>query len=456
MVHQLSLEAQNSVIENSCRDSTPSHYFFVMVVLACAIATYGLLANAPAVVIGAMMVSPLMGPILGGALSIAIGNNDLFKMALRTELIGGCTTIILAMLLTEFLPTSEITEEVVKCATPTLLDLIISLAAGAAGTYAICYRPIGATLPGVAIATALMPPLCSVGIGLAEHDLHVASKSLLLFLANITAINLSAMIMFRITGFSPAQNGIPGSDRNLQKSTQFRILFSIALLLLLCIPLGCFMKNTYHTAQREKTIKRNINDSLAIVAPGSELTSISSIKDNGRKIDIKGQFKTTSVIPPGDIRKIENKLEYELGKPVGLTADVVLIQKVDNKNSMDAFKEVIPREIVEKVQSPEETIEKVINEKFSLLPSESETILKDFSFRYNTESDHTYVVNLSIISIDPLNEPFVDALEKVLEDRLKRNVRVQVFRAASQESGSNKATEAASPEKSCQCMTYTE
>ena len=224
-------EGQKNIYNNVLGDAKPDRYYFVMVILSCTVATYGLLANSTAVVIGAMLIAPLMGPILAGALAVATNSNEMLKISAKTEALGAVTAVILAALLTLVLPHSELTPEVMARTTPTILDLVIALASGAAGTYAICVKPQGATLPGVAIATALMPPLCVVGIGLAKQSFSVVSGAFLLFLANMIAINVAAIAMFELAGFSreSCQGGVcKASD---EKKTAYRLLYPVVLLI---------------------------------------------------------------------------------------------------------------------------------------------------------------------------------------------------------------------------------
>lgn len=172
---------QKRVFTSVSGDAAPNLYFFMMVVLSCAVATYGLLSNSTAAVIGAMLIAPLMGPIMGVALGIAIRNNELLRVSAKTEALASITAIILVTLLTLILRSAELTPEIISRTSPTILDLVIALASGAAGTYVICMKPQSAALPGVAIATALMPPLCVVGIGLAKQDFVVVTGALLFF-----------------------------------------------------------------------------------------------------------------------------------------------------------------------------------------------------------------------------------------------------------------------------------
>lgn len=420
-------EGQKNIYNNVLGDAKPDRYYFVMVILSCTVATYGLLANSIAVVIGAMLIAPLMGPILAGALAVATNSNEMLKISTKTEALGAITAVILAALLTLVLPHSELTPEVMARTTPTILDLVIALASGAAGTYAICVKPQGATLPGVAIATALMPPLCVVGIGLAKQSFSVVSGAFLLFLANMIAIIVAAIAIFELAGFSreSCQGGV--CKESDEKKTAYRFLYPVVLLIVVSIPLAFIMYKTYNHANTEKVIKSSLTESLDSIAPHSTLISVDYQEADG-KIKVGAAFRTTKIMIPENIRQMENLLELRLGKPVSVNADVVLVQKVDDKTNIDTFRELLPKvkekEVVEvvKTSTPEEIIESVVREKVSLLPNVS---FEDFTLEYR-KSSGTYIVGIKLTGNIPVDDKLSNTIKNILEERLKRRVDVKI------------------------------
>ena len=168
--------------------SHPDFDFFLLVVLSSIIATSGLLTNSPAVIIGAMLVAPLMSPILGLGLASLTGDANFFRNAGIALARGAVLSILIATLLTlvnrwlPFLPLQEMPTEVLARIRPTPIDLTIALAGGMAAAFALAMPSISAALPGVAIATALMPPLCTIGVGIAMERWDVAAGALLLSL----------------------------------------------------------------------------------------------------------------------------------------------------------------------------------------------------------------------------------------------------------------------------------
>jgi uncharacterized hydrophobic protein (TIGR00271 family) len=179
--------------------------YWIQVLFAAGIATLGLVLNSPAVIIGAMLISPLMGSILANGLALAAGDVILAMRALLNLVLSCTVAIAFAVLLVSLLPFKEITSEIVARTRPNILDLFVALFSGAVGSVAICKEPRGVatSIPGVAIAVALMPPLCVVGYGIgiavsinSVKGLQVASGGGLLFFTNLVAITFTAMIVF--------------------------------------------------------------------------------------------------------------------------------------------------------------------------------------------------------------------------------------------------------------------
>ncbi|HJU53659.1 MAG TPA: DUF389 domain-containing protein, partial [Pyrinomonadaceae bacterium] len=179
--------------------------YWLQVLFSAGIATLGLVLNSPAVIIGAMLISPLMGPILASGLTLATGDLLLGIRAVTNLALSCMLAILFAVLLVSVLPFKEVTSEIVARTRPNTLDLVIALFSGAVGSIATCKEVKGVvtSIPGVAIAVALMPPLCVVGFGLglavsldAAEGLRVARGGGLLFLTNLVAITFTAMVVF--------------------------------------------------------------------------------------------------------------------------------------------------------------------------------------------------------------------------------------------------------------------
>jgi uncharacterized hydrophobic protein (TIGR00271 family) len=177
--------------------------YWLQIFFSAGIATLGLVQNSSAVIIGAMLISPLMGPILASGLALATGDLILAVRSLASLLLSSLGAILFAVILVSLLPFKEGTAEITSRISPNTLDLVIALFSGAVGSVAICREVKGVvtSIPGVAIAVALMPPLCVVGYGVGltlsfSGGLKFAIGGGLLYLTNLVAIIFTAMVVF--------------------------------------------------------------------------------------------------------------------------------------------------------------------------------------------------------------------------------------------------------------------
>ncbi len=179
--------------------------YWLQILFSAGIATLGLVMNSPAVIIGAMLISPLMGPILAAGLALASGDMILGLRSVAKLILSSALAILFAVFLVSILPFREMTDEIAARTQPNTLDLVIALFSGAVGSVAVCrdVKGVATSIPGVAIAVALMPPLCVAGYGLGliltfdtATGWRVAAGGGLLFLTNLVAITFTAMIVF--------------------------------------------------------------------------------------------------------------------------------------------------------------------------------------------------------------------------------------------------------------------
>lgn len=201
--------------------------FLVMLGLAAAIASLGLLQDSPAVVIGSMLLAPLMTPMIACGLAIAQGNKRLGRQSMLSIGVGFLLTLMISFLVSIIAPGNEITPQITSRGTPNILDLLIALFSAAAAAYALARPSIVGAIAGVAIATALVPPLCSAGISFAYGEHLNAIGAAALFATNVVAIILGAAITFRLLGVT---NSVADAE---QRRWAYRILTAIGLILIL-------------------------------------------------------------------------------------------------------------------------------------------------------------------------------------------------------------------------------
>lgn len=224
--------------------------FFCLLILATAIATFGLLADSIATVIGAMIVAPLMLPIMGVAFGVSLGDRKIILSSLTTSILGIFTAIALGFLLTwgiSSLINFESNTQIMVRTAPGLLDLLAALATGLAGAFATGRRDVSDTLPGVAIAISLVPPLANVGILLAVGRPDLAAGSLLLFVTNYLAILLTGAFMFTVMGFPGAYHA-----QHSRRARRTSVVIAAVLLMVIVIPLSATSYTTIQNSFLER------------------------------------------------------------------------------------------------------------------------------------------------------------------------------------------------------------
>ena len=206
-----SQEQYTSLFKNLREESKLSQSFMVLLILATMIATFGLFINSSSVIIGAMLLAPLMQPIVSLSMGVLRQDASLEINGAKTIAIGVFAVLVTAALIAVFTPIERLTSEMAGRLSPTILDLFVAIVSGAAAAYAKSNEKILGSLAGVAIAVALVPPIAVAGIGLGWADWHMFSTAFLLFITNLVGIVLAAAFTFAMLGFSPlhlAKKGI--------------------------------------------------------------------------------------------------------------------------------------------------------------------------------------------------------------------------------------------------------
>ena len=199
-----------------------------ILIFAIFIASLGLNVNSTAVIIGAMLISPLMGPIIGMGLAVGTNDLDLLKRAAKNFGVATLISVLTATLYFLITPLSEAQSELLARTSPTLYDVLIAFCGGAAGIIALCTRGKGNVIPGVAIATALMPPLCTAGFGLATGHFLYFLGAFYLFFINTVFIALATYMGVRLMHFNQYEFLSPEGAKKAH-----RYLMSIVILTML-------------------------------------------------------------------------------------------------------------------------------------------------------------------------------------------------------------------------------
>jgi uncharacterized hydrophobic protein (TIGR00271 family) len=302
--------------------------YIVLLTLATVIATYGVISGSTATVIGAMIIAPLMTPIMATTLAMVLGEG---KRITRSLLVVGTSVLYvvgLAILLSSFISPLVIgfgtNPEITSRVSPTLLALLVALASGAAGAFAVSREDVGDTLPGVAIAISLVPPLATVGISLSKAHWLDAGGASLLFVTNFLAIVIAGGVVFFLSGVHARR---AGTGTGLHRSRAFQV--ALVATIIVAVVLGL---NGYRTVEQD----RNSVVAEGVVATWLEGTnySVSSIAINYKTGDIliggpassRITIAGTGEIPPLD--QLAISMQEALGYPVTIELRV-LPQQVD-------------------------------------------------------------------------------------------------------------------------------
>ncbi len=304
-------------IREQARISVP---YVVMNLLAAIIASYGLLTDSAAVVIAAMIVALLLGPIIGIALALADNDRRLLATAATTLLLGVAIVYATALIIGAIHHGLPITGEILSRTSPTILDLAIALAGGAAGAYASVSPRVGVGLIGAAVATALVPPLCASAMLVARGEFHLGGQALLLAFANIVAIQFVASIVLLLTGYhEPSPRSV--STRKWLKRNAISLLVLVALLATLSERFRAVIANELYETHVRTTLKHELAKAHPLVhvdhvrfdtdTPGSELV-------------IRATVRTTSNVTAREVADIERMLP----DPPGSTTFTLRVRQV--------------------------------------------------------------------------------------------------------------------------------
>ena len=226
-------------------------------ILVCAIiiASIGLNVNSTAVVIGAMLISPLMGPIVGSGFALGTYDFELLKKSLNNLAIATIAGLVVSTLYFYLSPFKEVQAEILSRTSPNIYDVMIAFAGGLVGVIAITRVEKGNPIPGVAIATALMPPLCTAGYGLATGNFRFFLGAIFLYSINCVFICISTFTIVKYLKY-PSKTFV---DVKRQKQVKYGI---IALILLMLLPSSYFAFSLYKKQEYKQSVSKFISQEI--------------------------------------------------------------------------------------------------------------------------------------------------------------------------------------------------
>lgn len=300
-------------------ESTIDPSYSILIVGSCAIATFGLLANSTAVIIGAMIVAPLMLPIRGLAFGALEGNVLLFRRGLLALALGTLLAVLLSCCLGWLVGIANFGSEVLARSEPTLLDLGIAIVAGGISGYAKIQPKISGSLAGTAIAVALMPPLCAIGLGLSQANWSLSQGATLLYLTNLLGITLSCMSIFLLAGYA-----------SLHRARK-PFTWALALTAILVVPLGISFARLLRQAQLETSLQQAL---LSRTITFQRLDLLSS--QTNWLVDppeVRLNVRSREPITSRQIALLEEFLQREIGRPFRLIFVVGQVEEIRRNES---------------------------------------------------------------------------------------------------------------------------
>ena len=315
---ELAESAREQIYQSILDSSRLDLEYVAMLAFAGLIALFGLIQNSVAVIIGAMLISPLMNPVLAGALALVLGDWSLGRRATSVLAwsIGGA--IALTWLVAWLSPLKQVTPEILARTNPNVLDMLIAVLAGLAGTLALRGGPVSMTIiPGVAIAVAVIPPLSVVGFALSTHHGAMAWGAFLLFITNLVSIMISAAVVFRLMGFVPR-----GDTEEGRAKLRKRMAVSALLLVILAVPLVQTLRRAVTQIGLRADVEEVVNRGFKT---GHSTVADLSYAQGGDGFKVNVTVRTTEYFGTAQIEAVQAALRKRFGPNAQLLVDQILV-----------------------------------------------------------------------------------------------------------------------------------
>ncbi|MFO7721093.1 MAG: TIGR00341 family protein [Gillisia sp.] len=271
--------------------------FVVMMILSTLIASFGLFGNSSPVIIGAMILAPIISPIVSFAMGMVRYDADMLKTGVVTIIIGTLVSLVFAAAVSLIIPLKVLTPEINARLSPTLLDMGIAIASGIAAAYAHAKAGIAKSLAGVAIAVALVPPLAVAGIGIGWWDWEVFSGAFLLYLTNLAGIIMFAGITFLLLGFAPF------------KRAKMGLVYTFIIIAIVMVPLSL----SFNRIKEEARITRQLEGSVI------ENVVLKEVKVRfGKTLLVSVKVVSGEPIQAIEMRRVKAEIEDRIGRPITL------------------------------------------------------------------------------------------------------------------------------------------
>lgn len=262
-----------------------------ILMFAILIASLGLNVNSTAVIIGAMLISPLMGPIIGMGFAVGVSDMEMLKLALKNYGVATLISVVTATLYFFLSPLNEAQSELLARTSPTLYDVMIAFFGGAAGVLALTCKSKGQVIPGVAIATALMPPLCTAGYGLATAQWSYFFGAFYLFFINTVFIATATFLGVKLLRFHAVQHVDIEAARRGRRAITFVVVLTL-------IPAAIMTVNIVKEDVQENSVKQFVKAELSPV--GTQILSSQAVRDTLRVVAVGNEITDEEIAEARD------------------------------------------------------------------------------------------------------------------------------------------------------------
>ncbi|MFK2821409.1 TIGR00341 family protein [Arcobacter sp. YIC-80] len=286
--------------------------FSTLMTLSTLLSTTGLFANSSPVIICAMILAPLMAPMISLSMGVVRANSFLIIQSIKTLTYGVIIALFVSSIFTCFMPLDEITYEMKSRLNPNLLDLLVAIFSGIAGAYANSKEEVIKSLAGVAIAVALVPPLSVTGIGIGLMDLDIIYGSFLLFITNLVGITLSASLTFIVLGYSPIKKAKKG------------LLYTFLLLVFISVPLV----NTFEKMVEKNELSNKIKELKKVNVNDKDIVlKLLDLEDKQEYVYVRMELISNSFTSTLEYKAIRKEIERRLNRKILLEVSSKLIVK---------------------------------------------------------------------------------------------------------------------------------
>jgi uncharacterized hydrophobic protein (TIGR00271 family) len=390
--------------------SEPGIRFYLMVVVSTMIAGFGLTMNSTAVIIGAMLVAPLMTPIFGMALALIRSDAHLFGRAARAEIAGVVVAILMGVVLGKVYPGLEPTPEMLARTQPQLFDLLVAVFSGFAGAYALVDEKLSPALPGVAIATAIVPPLANTGLCFAVGAYAGGVGSFLLFFSNFLSILLVASTVFWFFGMTGRYHDL---DRQVIMK---RFGLPIVGFFLIALVLTHTLIQISKDHRIKNTIENVLIEELGELPSASFDKMIYEVGDD--KIHVLAHANTATIISPTQVSQIKERLVGELKQATELTIQSKMAHNVAALDTLSQVTETnLDGHFIQKEPHPRvvktKTADSIIRDYMEDIPIASLLRVRLI------QRDNYSILVATIGGIIILPEEMIEKIEAVLRDKLE-------------------------------------